>query len=423
MGLLDFLFGGGEGGVVQELSFAELEDWLLSRRGEEASGVVREAAPAIDEVKELVKQIRILVKRLDSLEMPQNMFERAEKIIKTSKPDYVKSMLDALDGLDFKRADSIDDVAGFASRLEAAVNNMGRIDATKGRYLSFGFEEEQKGIQRKGKKLLEKQKQLSLILASSERLGKINLLVEENSKLKQLEAQKDALAKEKMVLGGRLKDCVRERKELDSKLLAESGKREYSRLDDINKGLAEANAQKVMVEDAVFQAIGPIKKDLMKYRRGLFEAPGDDRGRLLDALVKNPVDAFLASDVGKVEQLLSGFRKAVESGVVTVKDNVKVLTKAGNAIKKLDSGRKERHRCLTDEIRILEAEAAAISGIDNRGRLQVEAKGVGEKIRGLEEKIREINARLGESEAMIERQRKLLTSRMDEFTEGGVAVK
>lgn len=423
MGFFDFLSKGDTGFGREELSFSELEGWLVSRQDDEGRRIVEEAEPVVRDVKKLVEDIRVSVKHFDSLEMPRDMYERAEKIMRTSKPDYVKAMLEELGKLDFSGARTFNGIQEFSVKLEAAVNALGKIDATRGRYLFFGFEGQHKEIQRKGKKLMEVQKRLKDFLESNDKLKGIGSVLGEYGRLKELQTSKEDMIRELGELKARLDDAGRELDEMRSRRKSEASKREYSRLDVLNRGLVELRAQEDKIEDAVFRSVGSIKKDLVKYRRQLFDAPGENRGRILDELTAKPVEAFLAEDTRAIADILEGFRKAVEGGAVSVKDKDKVVSKTENALRELNEGLRREYERITAERKKLESEADGISRMDGRHKLDSEVRGLEEKIKVLKERVGEAEARLKEIDGQILAEKRLLTRMLDELTDGSVKVK
>ncbi|MCX6695694.1 MAG: hypothetical protein NTU61_05315 [Candidatus Altiarchaeota archaeon] len=271
MGLLDFFKSSGES-RGKELSFAELGCWIIGEQERLGRDVVKQAQPLVKESERLVDGIRVSVKQLDATEIPENMFERAEKIVKTSKPDYVRSMNDAIKGLEYGRTDDFTGLLEFSASLEKTVNALGKIDATRGRYLFFGFEEQQKEIQRKGRKLMETQERLKKLLESDGRIREIGALMQQHNGINGLIAGREAAVKELSDVNARIKEAEGGIKETFSRLKEESSKKEYALLEALKERLSEARVERQNVEDKILRTISPFKKDLMKYRRNVYDA-------------------------------------------------------------------------------------------------------------------------------------------------------
>src|SRR4030042_3124887 len=91
MGLFDFVRGGGF--KPADVGFDELESWLEGRREEEHERILKESSGLIKDVRECVGELESAVGDFDSMRLPEEIWERAEKIIRPSKPDYVRAMV------------------------------------------------------------------------------------------------------------------------------------------------------------------------------------------------------------------------------------------------------------------------------------------------------------------------------------------
>jgi len=422
MGFLDSLFGGGNR-TERELSLSELEGWLLEEQRTEAGSVIQKAGPILREAKNLIEDIKRSVEQFDSIPMPQDMHERAEKIIKTSKPDYVKAMREELGRFDFGSTGTLSGLEDFSRRFGDSVNALGKIDATRGRYLSFVFEGEHKAIQQKGKRLIELQERLKDVLGSNESLKRISAALGESKKLEELRGSGERLAAESSRSKAEREGLEKGLSQLAARLKDESKKPEYAEIDLMQRRLAEARAKRLSLEGAVFQGIGQVKKDLAKYRRQMYEAPGESKGKILEALIENPVQAFIENDTPAIAGLLEDFRKAVSTEALKVKDKGKVLSRTEKAIKELSFGLKGEYLRMLSEEKDISSELGRKTANDGRRKIEDELKSTQEKISRLTEKVTEIEAKIRENKAGILAQKELLTTMLWELTDGGIKLK
>lgn len=328
-----------ERGVFGLREIEEKVAWETDIRKNDA---LKKSAPHVEEI---LKQKAIaleIVEELKDLEFEEDVKERTYKPILTSKPVYVKGMLEGLKGIEGELPTGFEGLEAFHSNALKALRAIQTVQLKQGRYMGFAFQEE----------ILRLGTALNKAIDETERLGEAiagaRLFVKEAEKV----IQKVGSLKEKlrlMRLDGeereklvRLsKDIEEGIKSIEKELGGMDGSMEYKEHLKM-EGELDATVQRLKVlEKTVSSSIAPLQRLLRKYEKHMeTRAPVSDK-RFLEKLrgyQTSQIEAFSSEDPQDImlERALLGLKEAVTGGELDLDEKEK--SKTLSRIEHLSSG-------------------------------------------------------------------------------------
>jgi hypothetical protein len=355
MSFLDSLFG-GEKRELEQVRLPELESWLAKRIEEESAGVVADAKETITSIEDIVSKIRQDIKVLQAAGANE-VHPRYDKIVKTARPAYVKSMLLTLEGLDFKGG-NLEDIRAYDNRLASALDAIGKAGFGDGKFLMFTFQDEMKRVQGGCKRLLDKKEELDKILSSNDELKVLDDARKNYSLYREKIRRKDAAQTDILRLGRSIADGQEELKRLDSELESMRRSPQHTRAEELKKELIEAEDKVRLTETAVHNTLGPLKSALRKYGKTAFEA---DKGKLAIMLEEDTVDTFFKSSPDAVHALLDGLEESIKKGSISIKDADKTLKRISAARGQLTKDTQSRRNELAQDVNRIKQGLSSLS--------------------------------------------------------------
>ncbi|MFH1834932.1 MAG: hypothetical protein ABH851_01950 [Methanobacteriota archaeon] len=366
MGFLDWIFNKKDGAGAHsggEVTLKKLDKWVVAEKKIQFKLVSSEVEKPLEEIKnrvnEIEKNIRIIRDKSGSCNVP----DKFRKIIKTSKPKYVKNM-QALLSKGFSR-----DIADFreleehSENLSNLLTELAKINLSEGRYLAIAYGKEMESIQLNGKLIQDEQEKIVEVLKSSDTLSKLGEIEEEfkdYSKLKKesLEEKNKASETKKRIslIEGKIKDIELELDKLSSG-------REAKEIEKHTKSLTEKENQIKSISDSVHSDFRHIERALKRY----VKVCPENLQSVVKSLLDDPVDYFINGDLDKCAELLEKMQAAFESGSVDIKDSGKMSERIEQTRRGLDTNLKEKYLKLGEEIRLLN-ETISSSSLDEKLR-------------------------------------------------------
>jgi len=325
MGFLERLFGGGR--QTEKVTLSGLQDWIRGRMESESAEMVGECSTLVSSIVGLVDRLEADVQALDGAGF-NDVHPRYDKIVKTAKPSYVKSMRLALKDLKPKGM-GVDELAAYDRRLSEALDTIGKASFGDGKFLPFAFQSEMNRIQAGCRRLLDMREELNRILSAggATPISELRRAHVEYLQLQDRSAAVEADARrmkaECEAFDGRL-TALRD----DLELIRKSP--EYAELSGTRKRLEAAEAEARNTENSVHSLLSPLKSGLRKYEKTLLDR---QKAKLAVSLQEDPVGAFMDCPPGEVQTFLGDFAKAIQAGSISIKDAEKTLRKIDSAAK------------------------------------------------------------------------------------------
>ncbi|MFH0862575.1 MAG: hypothetical protein V1875_06035 [Candidatus Altiarchaeota archaeon] len=343
MGFFDGLFGGGS--KPKRIPLARLDGWIEDRLRSDADAMAEDAGPVAASAGELVARLREDLAGLDASGF-NDIDPRYDKIVRTAKPAYVKSMLLAAEGL-AAPIGGLDDLRAYEARLGEALDTMGKVSFGDGKFLTFAFRKEMGRVQGDCRKLLDAREKLQGILISDTESAKLSEVKERLNRYLELVGKSKALTEESERLRLEAESARKTAASLESELQALRGSPQYATMMEARGGLSVLEGRVSAMDSKAHMALSPLRSGLRKYEKLLLDKA---QAKLTAGLQENPADAYFSAQDGAVEALLEGFVQAVSKGSVSLKDSEKTLRKVESARKELDDGLRREYFSLRDEL-------------------------------------------------------------------------
>ncbi len=401
MGFLDSLFGKEEPDEV-ELSFGEVGDWLRDKQATESAKVSSEAQPILENVGKLLKEIRRGLQKLDSSKA-DGMNERIAKVVATSKPAYVESMLRSVDTLE----EGLDKPpGGYSVLLKDELESIGKANFGDGRYLQLSYQQLMNDIQVRCKRLLEQSERLGEITGE----GEYAALQREYDGIKQLMSSAEDVGSQIKEAEEAVASKESELKTLESDLHGAVQESEGEEVKSVRERVERAESALKSVEDSIHSHVGGLRRVLRKFTR---HSPPD--AKLISSLLDDPVAGFLKSDEGQFNSMMLGLKSAVESGRLKLKSREKSLAKVDEALNDLTPALRQEHSKRESD---LSAAREAFDGIEvfgRRRRLEGRVESARTDLDGVRSDLSKLRSKLGETEAEVKKRKNVFADKMLEY--------
>jgi hypothetical protein len=389
MGFLDGLLGGGKSKTTQ-VNLTVLESWLSKELDEESMGVIGQANEILRSINGIGGNILEDIKILQAAGANE-VHPRYDKIVKTARPAYVKSMLLALENLEFK-GKSLKDIRDYNSRLGSTLDSIGRMGFGDGKFLMLAFQDEMKRIQGGCRKLLNKKEELDKVLSSNAKLKALNDASIRYSAFIEVNRRMELTRTDILRLRREERESEKRLDELGTELEKLRESEGYVKIGEIKTLLAHAEDEVKALESSVHNALGPLKSALRKYGKTAFDLK---RGKLAISIEEDSVGAFFNSSPEDVQALLGGLEESIQKGSISIKDNNKVIRRIASAREQLTLEPQTKRNELISEVSRLRHDMNALSGASEEDKIQNE-------MHSLKQTIEKAKADLSEAETRQE---------------------
>jgi len=288
------------------LPVSSLESFLDDKRKKKEEEFSRKVEPLIHETQQIISDIKEKVLEIESTERP-DVNERLGKVLATSKPQFLRSMLDLIAQVESKPSGS--DARGYVKKLDGFLSDAPKVIIGPGRYLHLAFGEELEAIRKESRLLLEKKNALQKLIGPDEtaRIRKDGKALEERlmsvsvlgSEEKRLSAQKQVLESQK--------------KALEEKCRAIEKSEGFRNFQEAAIRLEELRKRREDAENSLYNLFASVKKPLKRFTKPASEKNSPHALSLKDMeeYVEKPVETYLANDPAKTKKVFEELRKAL----------------------------------------------------------------------------------------------------------------
>jgi hypothetical protein len=403
----------GRGG--RGLKFSELESWLENKQVEKNEETYKKAKPLIKKVLNELKEVRDLTLELKRKEIPEDIPRRARKVILTSKPAFVNGILESIGNLE--EGDE-KNVKKFQEHLQGSLDKIGKLLASKGRYLPIAFSEEMEKIGKKAKEILELNEDLQKIVISSDEDRNFNdsFIIYETIKedLQKIKKLKEMREKDGEKLGEMRKENEVLKKKLDE--IGES--KEFEEFLEMEKKRDQLKEEREKIESELYNYLSPLKRPLKKFRKFT-----QDRGfsiKEINSWIKNPVEEFFSSspadnNVKSLSNILMEIRNAINAKKLSLKNQEisrveKVITEF-NKLKKL----REKYLEIGSREKEIKEKLEKCTIKQEKEDIAKEIESMEREIRILEKEMEKTKSRRSELEKEIAKMKEELEEKVGEI--------
>jgi hypothetical protein len=305
MGIFDWFFGREKKEKKIALKVSELSAFLqeLENRKERYMN----AQPILEDIIFLIEGIKENTQSINSAEDLEDTPKRLVNILNTSKPSFIKAMLESTQELE--KIPEEKDLKAYQRKLDDFLGSAPKLILGQGRYLHYSHGEKLGEIKKDLKCLLEKKRELDELLREDTYLeieADIKSLEEKMIRRQALEAEEKTL-----------------KKTLDEKIAAEKELRErYESIEETEcfkehaenkKSLEETIKERERLENRLYNLMTPIKKTLKTINHTLEKDHSLNIPRKeLAAYAEKPVEEFISQDMKKTKQFFSDIKSLLE---------------------------------------------------------------------------------------------------------------
>jgi hypothetical protein len=362
MGFLSGLFGAAK--KQESVEVPSLDSWLEARIESEAKGVVRKSERILGEIAETAAALREDVEALDK-EGFSDLDPRFDKIVRTAKPAYVKSMRSALSALE-KGGSGLEGIIDFEKRLSAALDTIGKTSFGDGKFLNYPFQERMNPIQSNCRRLLDEDEALKRALSSNARLHSLRALKVRRVEYDDLRMRASKLRETAAKLRADVAYGQKRLTELNEEVEVLRAGAEYAKVTSLKDMIAGLESEVSGFDSTVHMVLSPVASSFRKYSKTVLDGK---QAKIISDLKENPVDAFLSAGPGDIEAALDGFANSCRIGAINLKDPAKTLGKIEAAKERLTDEFRIRWKTVMAEIGRLRMELDALSAATSEPKL------------------------------------------------------
>jgi hypothetical protein len=342
MGFLDGLFGGEKKRTL--VASGELDSWLKSEISSESSGVIAKATPIVDSIEKIIQRLKVGIGALDAAGF-NDIDPRFDKIVRTAKPGFVRSMRLALEAPKLQRSD-FSGLSDYDKQLATCLDAIGKASIGDGKFLQYAFQQEMIRVQADCRRLLDAREELSRTLTSNKRLAGLEIAV--SGRARYIETQKKTkIIKEELtaILEAQAKD-EQSLAALSLQLQKLESSAEFARISAHKERLTVMEHEISRTESEIHQSLGPLQSAFRRYEKVVADP---SLAKLAKSLEHAPVETFLNATASEIDAVLEGLAKNLGNGSLAMKDADKVIKKVEVARSQLTEEFRLRHKRLAED--------------------------------------------------------------------------
>jgi hypothetical protein len=347
-----------------KLDLKAAEEQVNERLAAKKDEVLKKSASSVKEILNQRVVAKRIIEQLKERDFEEDIKERTYKPILTSKPVYVRGMLEGLKGIKDKKSESFEELETFYRGVSKALKSIQAVQLKQGRYMRIAFEKEILKLGSTLNRIIDENKKIEddvfvvrdLIQEVEGVIKNMEFLKERR---KQREDEKDAAAKlkeEAHVLEEDLESTENELRNLEES-------KEFKEHLQMEEELEVLSSEQKNIENSIFALLSPLLRPFRKYEKYLEGGGFKGDKKLLEKLKEyqqSPREAFASEDPENIflEEILSGLRETITKGNIALdkKEREKTLSRLdklsgrlrGRLIELVES--KERVKSLRGEL-------------------------------------------------------------------------
>jgi hypothetical protein len=288
------------------------------------SRVLEESSALVNEILKQKETAKRVIKELKELDFEEDLKKRTYKPIITSKPIYVRGMMEGLRGIKEKRLETYEELENFYLAVTKTLKSIQSVQLKQGRYMSFAFRKEMMKLGTSLNRIIDKTGELENkitgikkeIQESEETLSLMDQLKE---KLRELEDGRLHSERQKEFF----KTLSEKIDSINNQINDIEGSDEYAAYLGMEKELDDLESKQKSIEDSVYSLVSSLLRPMRKYERFLETTGGQEEKKIVGKVkeyLKSPKDAFSAEGRGEMflEKILSGMKEAIKRGEISL---------------------------------------------------------------------------------------------------------
>ncbi len=385
------------------IHLSDLPRFLKEKKEQRDKETYRKSKPLIDEALNLVAGLKEITLEIESEDASEMVNERVVKVVATSKPQFVKSMLDLTGSVGKPQGN---DVEVFVRNLDVFLADLPKVIIGPGRYLHLAYGEKLEKIRKDSRKLLDAKKALEELIDADSFKGmgeEADSLSKKLSSLGLAESEERLLAVQLEKLSSEKNSLEASYRSLDGSDVFRSFQKRKSRLESVKNNRESA-------ENEIYNVFAQMRKPL----RILVKHPGVGGPAVplkeLEEFIEKPVDTYLAKSPGETRKIFESAKAALEKPQDGIKeaDRVKALEKTGEIVgEQLLRARTEALR-LRDEEQKASEELESSTFLSEKKELEKDIERSGRELHSARTDLERVKKRLDETNIEIVKSKALL---------------
>ena len=348
MGFFDRFFKKKEVQVTRrEFSLKDIEDFIKKEIVTKNKDI-KDVGPLIEEIKNARDDAKEKVEELKNHDFPDEIKDRVYKPILTSKPQYVKSLLESLGTINLEEPGNLDELEEYYKALLNSLKRIQKIQEKKGRIVAMSFEEEVMKLGGALNRIIDIVNEIGEVL--EERKADRKTLLDIDSDITELNMgmqQLDKLKDKKLVLKEKISSLKEDIKRMSNEKEEIEKSDAFKKCLDLNECLLKNEENAARVKAGALNILGPLSRTFRKFGKVV------DDGKIkfenkdgIKKYIKDPAGAFLSETDGcpVIYEIIAGIEKAIKRGTLSLspKEKKKVMPKIADiksgGLEKIKSG-------------------------------------------------------------------------------------
>jgi hypothetical protein len=257
-----------EGKEPTQLRLSELEDKLDGRLRESEIEALKKSGPSVKLILEEKIVARGIVEEIRDIEFDEDIKDRTYKPILTSKPVYIRGMLEGLKGIKEAKPENFEELATFSERVMKSLKKIQNVQHKKGRYMSFAFQKEMLSLGTHLNNMINATTRLEEEISSVEGLSsevgrtkkKMGVLEDEIRRMEEGSAQEKRQSRRAQELAKKIGSLELELAELE-------GAEENAKILEMEDKLERTQSALRELKGTIHSLLSPLKRPFRKYEK------------------------------------------------------------------------------------------------------------------------------------------------------------
>jgi|TARA_B100001971_G_C18225236_1_gene559949 hypothetical protein len=356
VGLLDKIFGKK---IVEEktlvLQLEEIGPWLNKAKNDRKIKAVEYIEPIMEDIEKSRDTAKEIILQIKNHKFSSEVKKKVPKPVLTSKPIYVKAMLDGLISINSRKVSDLSEIIDFRKEILNKMKIIQKTQMGKGRYMTVAFRDEMLKIGSALNRILDLLNSVEEFIKEEKNEinkleGLISMTNELNNKIKMTLDSEGAntreyitkIRKEHDQLKGNLKD------------LLDGG--DYKELMQTEKRIKDVKKEKAFNQTRIVNLIGPFTRVFRKYKKLIEDQTEQGDIVTLEMYLEDPIKAFLIEEpeCKLINSILDKIRILLENKILKLKkrERDRMLYKINNEIRLLKQLRIEMSELIEEEKRL-----------------------------------------------------------------------
>jgi DNA repair exonuclease SbcCD ATPase subunit len=314
------------------LTLEEVEERLSGVLASKKEDAFRRSMGRVEAILTQRSEAMAIVEGLGERELEEGIKDRTYRPILTSKPVYVRGMLEGLKSIRETKPMDFEELEAFHADLLKSLKVIENMQLKQGRYMIYAFREEMLELGAALNRILGEAREMGEEIAEvqewREEAGAIrNRLDSITGELRRGREEKEEAEKRRE----KIRSLEAEIEALDEAIQRLEHSREFRKRRKAEEELRDLGSEREEVERAVFSGISPLLRPLRKYQKSIEEGTSDLPKAAFEKLKeyqRSPKEAFRSEDPENplIERILSDLEDSIETGRIHFGDRERKRT-------------------------------------------------------------------------------------------------